>query len=90
MIWSHHPLSNFARAEQTWIDGKKYYDRTQDVARHAEFAKLKQQLIQKVLRSGEEMESENGETSDPAKFWPRHDAFCHHKDHEGHDHDDHE
>jgi imidazolonepropionase-like amidohydrolase len=26
VIWSAHPLSGFARAEQTWIDGKRYFD----------------------------------------------------------------
>jgi N-acetylglucosamine-6-phosphate deacetylase len=90
VLWSNHPLSNLAVAEQTWVDGRKYYDREQDARRHAEFVNLKQQLVQKVLRSGEEMEAEDAESSDPAKFWPRHDAFCHHKDHEGHGHDDHD
>ena len=90
VLWNNHPLSNLAVAEQTWIDGRKYYDRQEDNARHEAFAELKQQLVQKVLRSGEEMETENAESSDPAKFWPRHDAFCGHKHHEGHDHDDHE
>lgn len=90
VLWNNHPLSNLAVVEQTWIDGRKYFDRSEDAQRHAAFVKLKQQLIQKVLRSGEEMETENAESSDPAKFWPRHDAFCGHKHHEGHDHDDHE
>ncbi|QEG24039.1 amidohydrolase family protein [Mariniblastus fucicola] len=90
VLWNAHPLSNLAVAQQTWIDGKKYYDRDEDQQRHESFAKLKQQLVQKVLRSGEEMENEDAESTDPAKLWPRHDAFCGHQHHEGHDHDDHE
>ena len=88
VLWNNHPLSNLSVAQQTWIDGRKYYDRSEDSERHEAFVNLKQQLIQKVLRSGEEMEAEDAESSDPAKFWPRHDAFCGHKHHEGHDHDD--
>ena len=88
VLWNNHPLSNLSVAQQTWIDGRKYYDRSEDSERHEAFLNMKQQLIQKVLRSGEEMEAEDAESSDPAKFWPRHDAFCGHKHHEGHDHDD--
>jgi N-acetylglucosamine-6-phosphate deacetylase len=88
VLWSGHPLSNLSIAKQTWIDGRKYYDRDEDTLRHAEFVSLKQQLVQKVLRSGEEMESGGKESTDPAKFWPRYDAFCGHSHHHGHDHDD--
>ena len=88
VLWNNHPLSNMAIAEQTWIDGRKYYDRKEDAERHQEFVKLKQQLVQKVLRSGEEMESGGAESTDPAKFWPRYDAFCGHSHHEDHNHDD--
>ena len=27
VIWDRPPLSNFSRVEQTWIDGRKYFDR---------------------------------------------------------------
>lgn len=35
VIWNNHPLSTFAIVEQTYIDGKKYYDRVEDMARAA-------------------------------------------------------
>lgn len=30
VLWSAHPLSSAAKAEQTWIDGRRYFDRTED------------------------------------------------------------
>jgi len=35
VIWNNHPLSTFAIVEQTYIDGKVYYDRVEDLARAA-------------------------------------------------------
>ncbi len=39
VIWNNHPLSTYAIVEQTYIDGKVYYDRVADLARVAEIAK---------------------------------------------------
>jgi imidazolonepropionase-like amidohydrolase len=36
VIWNNHPLSTFAIVEQTYIDGKVYYDREEDMKRTAE------------------------------------------------------
>jgi imidazolonepropionase-like amidohydrolase len=33
VIWNHHPLSTYAIVEQTYIDGKLYYDRETELAR---------------------------------------------------------
>ena len=30
MIWSASPLSSAAKAEQTWIDGRRYFDLSED------------------------------------------------------------
>lgn len=30
VLWSGNPLSNFSRVEQTYVDGRKYFDRTTD------------------------------------------------------------
>jgi adenine deaminase len=32
VIWSGHPLSTLSRVEQTWIDGRRYFDREADLA----------------------------------------------------------
>lgn len=49
VIWSAHPLSSAARAEQTWIDGRRYFDLASD-ARLRERDRLeRQRLIAKAL-----------------------------------------
>lgn len=54
-LWSAPPMSNFARCEQTWIDGRKYFDRDDDLAQRTQTERWKQWLVQKVLASGEPM-----------------------------------
>ena len=44
VIWNNHPLSTFAIVEQTYIDGKVYYDRATDLARAAEAVKQRAAL----------------------------------------------
>ncbi len=47
VIWSEHPLNGFAYAKQTWIDGRKYFDREQDRQTLKEVLKQKNELINK-------------------------------------------
>ncbi len=49
VVWSDNPLSIYARAEQTWIEGKEYFDvdRDRDLRRFDE--EERHRLIQKVL-----------------------------------------
>jgi imidazolonepropionase-like amidohydrolase len=49
VIWSGDPLSTFTRAEQTWIDGRKYFDIDTDAAMRAADEAERSRLIQKVL-----------------------------------------
>jgi imidazolonepropionase-like amidohydrolase len=44
VIWNNHPLSTFATVDQTYIDGKVYYDRAADLARAAEAVKQRAAL----------------------------------------------
>jgi N-acetylglucosamine-6-phosphate deacetylase len=90
VLWSGHPLSNMSVVQQTWVDGRKYFDREEDSEMRAEVREQRLALIQKILTSGEEMEAKNSSSIDPAKLWPRHDEFCHGHSHDGHDHDSHE
>ncbi|MFK7766989.1 MAG: amidohydrolase family protein [Mariniblastus sp.] len=87
VLWTGHPLSNFSKVKQTWIDGRKYFDREEDAKTQETVRNQRLALIQKVLESGEEMVKPNINTIDPARLWPRHDEFCgHHHHHEdGHD-----
>ena len=84
VVWSGPPLSNLSRCEQTWIDGRRYFDRDEDLKRRKEINEMRRVLIQKILASGEEMAKDDEKKPDPSSLWPRHDIFCH-----GHDHDEH-
>jgi imidazolonepropionase-like amidohydrolase len=49
VLWNDNPLSSFARAEQVWIDGRKYFDRTDDLRERERIASARFQLIQAAL-----------------------------------------
>ncbi|HXM33370.1 MAG TPA: amidohydrolase family protein [Chthoniobacterales bacterium] len=49
VIWSGNPLSNYTNVKQTWIDGRKYFDRAEDVEARKTFAAQREALIQKAL-----------------------------------------
>ena len=51
VIWSGSPLSPYSVCEQTWIDGRRYFDRDEDRAMNAEVQKERTMLIQKILAS---------------------------------------
>jgi imidazolonepropionase-like amidohydrolase len=48
VVWSGHPLSTYSRCEQTWIDGRKYFDRQEDLLRREEVAAERAALLAKV------------------------------------------
>jgi imidazolonepropionase-like amidohydrolase len=49
VIWSASPLSTYARAEQTWIDGRKYFSLEDDAAARAAANTEREGLVQKAL-----------------------------------------
>ncbi|MDX3773266.1 amidohydrolase family protein [Chromatiaceae bacterium AAb-1] len=53
VLWSGHPLSVYSHAQQTWIDGTRYFDVGQDALMQQQVEAEKQALIQKVLAAGE-------------------------------------
>ncbi len=88
VVWSGNPLSNFTRCEQTWIDGRKYFDREDDVVRRQRAAEMHRALVQKILVSGVAMLKPGEASGEDKQFWPRHDIFCGHS-HGDHGHGDH-
>ena len=52
VIWSGNPLSQFTKAEQTWVDGRKYFSLEEDVKLREEIARQRTQLIQAILSAG--------------------------------------
>ena len=49
VIWNGDPISTYSRCEQTWIDGKKYFDIQEDQQMQEQIAKERGVLIQKIL-----------------------------------------
>lgn len=67
VIWTGHPLSVYSRVEQTWVDGRRYFDRTTDLERREALEAERQELIARVLASDGDGEGEgegNGEDAD--------------------------
>ncbi|MBE7172798.1 MAG: amidohydrolase family protein [Williamsia sp.] len=59
VIWSDHPLSIYAKAEKTIVDGIVYFDRDRDAELRKQIASERNRLVQKLLaekRSGTPME----------------------------------
>jgi imidazolonepropionase-like amidohydrolase len=76
-IWSTSPLSTMSRCEQTWVDGRKYFDRVEDAERRKEVERMRAVLVQKVSESGETAAGGPEEaTLDDSCCWARCDAFC--------------
>jgi imidazolonepropionase-like amidohydrolase len=51
VIWNGNPLSTFTLCEQTWIDGRRYFDREEDRLLNETARQQRATLIQKALTS---------------------------------------
>jgi N-acetylglucosamine-6-phosphate deacetylase len=49
VVWSGDPLSPLSRCEQTWVDGRLYFDIELDRQMRERDERLRAQLIQKIL-----------------------------------------
>ena len=54
VIWSENPLSTFAVCEQTWIDGRNYFNLVRDQQLREKVSRERNKLIQKILISESE------------------------------------
>jgi imidazolonepropionase-like amidohydrolase len=77
VIWSGNPLSNYSRVQQTWIDGRKYFDRGEDAEARKSFAAQREALVQKALGErlkdigpgpGKEGDGEKKDDQEPPKI----------------------
>ena len=75
VIWTANPLSNYARVQQTWIDGRKYFDRAEDAEGRKAFAAQREALLQKALTErlkeigpGKEGDSDKKDDKEPPKI----------------------
>jgi imidazolonepropionase-like amidohydrolase len=51
VLWNNHPLSIYARAEKTFVDGIAYYDLERDTQLRTDLEKERMRLIQKMLQA---------------------------------------
>jgi imidazolonepropionase-like amidohydrolase len=56
VIWSGHPLSTYTICEQTWIDGRRYFDLEEDRVMRKQVEKERMMLIQKLLKPKKKMD----------------------------------
>jgi len=92
VIWNEHPLSTFASAEQTWVDGIKRFDKAEHEQRLLADKQERDRLVQKALSlraknlkpksgAGDAAPGDNDEDHDPAEEpeyeWIYHDGTTH-------------
>jgi imidazolonepropionase-like amidohydrolase len=51
VIWNGHPLSSFTTADQTWIEGRKYFDKEEDQELQQQVKKERALIIQQIIDS---------------------------------------
>jgi N-acetylglucosamine-6-phosphate deacetylase len=66
VLWSKPPLDSGTVCLQTWIDGKKYFDKSLDAARTARLQKERADLIVKAKKIGDLGGDGDGESDDAA------------------------
>ncbi len=76
VLWSDRPLGTFARCEQTWIDGRRFFDRQADAEQRVADQRLRTRLIQQILRGDEPAGGDAEDAIPEEQRWVRYDAFC--------------
>lgn len=76
VVWSGAPLSTMSRCEQTWVDGRRYFDREEDRQFRQRAATIRTRLVQKILSSGEPLREAGESYVLERDLWPRHDEYC--------------
>jgi imidazolonepropionase-like amidohydrolase len=64
VVWSGHPLSVQSRADQTWIDGRLYFDRERDLEMRQAWEAERQELIALVRDSDDENDADEEDAED--------------------------
>jgi imidazolonepropionase-like amidohydrolase len=67
-IWNGSPLSPYAACEQTWIEGRKYFDRGEDLAARGALARERDALIARV--KAQKKEGPDAGPSGGRRAWP--------------------
>ena len=70
VIYNHDPLSVYAVAQKTLIDGQVYFDRQKDLAGRAALEQEKQDLLAKEKKAADEKKDEDKKAGDKAGAKP--------------------
>lgn len=77
VVWSGRPLSTTSRCEQTWIDGRRYFDVDQDRELRQRDRELRSRIIQIALQEPkQEKAKEKEDKVEEEDRWTRIDVFC--------------
>ena len=76
VVWSGRPLSTLTRCEQTWVDGRCYFDLRKDRELQARDRELRARLIQKALDGGRSASKSLPEKVAEEDRWVKHDIYC--------------
>ncbi len=71
VLWSDHPLSIYAKAEKTIVDGIIYFDRDKDLESQKSIASEKSRLVQKMISA-----KKGGDRTDIAVPAMQEEAMC--------------
>jgi imidazolonepropionase-like amidohydrolase len=82
VIWNGHPLSVYSLVEQTWVDGRRYFDRHADQQMRERLLAEREQLIALVLADDNGSDNDNGtsngeDTETPSRRTRTHDFAAH-------------
>ena len=61
VIWNGHPLSTFSTPDQTWVDGRKYFDREADLQLREEVRQERAMIIGRILERQQRERNNNDE-----------------------------
>src|SRR6056297_2195082 len=94
VLWNGHPLSVYSRVEQTWVDGRRYFDYQTDLEVREALENERQDLMALVVAEQETDSADTSEESDSVDVHGligyraselAHDEFCYAQDF-GHEH----
>ena len=64
VVWSQSPLSTYSVCEQTWIEGRKYFDIAEDRRLREQAAGQRTKLVQKILNESKKAKKDKEDASE--------------------------
>ena len=79
-IWSGDPLSSYSICEQTWIEGRRYFDRQRDLAMRDDMMQERDRLLAKAKEAGGKEGGSGGSAWSPSYHNEQsHESSCRHE-----------